>query len=123
MVSAREDEKKIKSRNGRSYVVLYFCCICIIYCVSHGLISISKKSILQNSPDKEIATGELVYSISACICLFTHSIAIAIQPKFKRNAVMMYFILGVCGNSLSFFFITNSSFVLGVLLMGASLGF
>jgi hypothetical protein len=29
----------------------------------------------------------------------------------------------VCGNSLSFFFITNSSFVLGVLLMGASLGF
>ena len=122
MVSAREDEKKIKSRNGRSYVVLYFCCICIIYCVSHGLISISK-SILQNSPGKEIASGELVYSISACIYIFTHSISMANEPKFKRNVVMRYFMLGACGNSLSFFLITHSSIVGGVLLIGALMGF
>ena len=99
MVSAREDEETIKYPNGRSYVVLYFCCICIFYCVSHGLISISKKPMLQNSPGREIASGELVYSISACIYIFTHSISMANEPKFERNVVMRYFMLGTRGNS------------------------
>ena len=33
---------------------------------------------------------------------FTHCIAMAIKPKFERNAITTYFILGGCGNSLFF---------------------
>ena len=82
-----------------------------------------KKPKVLNSPGKEIASGELVYTISACKYIFTHSLSMAFMPKFKRNVVMWYFILGACGNPLCFFLITNFSIVWGVLLMGASMGF
>ena len=97
------DKMTNSPKHGRPYVIFSLWWMCIVYCVSHGLISISKIQYCKIH-QVDIESEKIVFSISLCMYTFTHCIAMAIKPKFKRNEVMTYFIFGVGGNSLLFFF-------------------